>query len=375
MIVKALVGFFILFFLTNYSALSEVKSCQVIDEAIKHAVKFRKLYQEDKIECHQVSKNTFLTLVSNLIKSDTDTSSLKAHGKVLYYQGLIDKNYNYEKCIIEALATNGAAFYSNKLKYIVVPNWIKTPKVILIHEVVHALQDQKFNTKNLASKKFIFDDENIAQGALLEGDAFYVEELFLQQYPHEPTDPDISGKIDITDKSCTLPTTLLNIFDRMYYEGAEYTKSINKNEPNKINYVLENPIKTTRAIVDRSISDLNINRGFKTTLSTSVVTGRIGVFGVQAFIAQILPGIKSERIGAKLNNDYFIYDKNGHYQAFYEFDDEQSSLQFFQTAINYWNKHLIQDKHNPFKFTSNELVMTWKRTSKRVEITATWILE
>ena len=311
-------------------------SCDRAEASVIEASKVRGLKPKAFIDCHSVDKDQFLRLASHLIESDTDVKNLKEHGLALYYQGLIPKEYDYAKCILPALATNAAAFYSWKLKFFVVPNWIETPQVVLVHEAVHALQDQYYPVRHYAEKKFIFDDENMAQGAILEGDAFSLEESFLDTHPNEPADPDSSGKIALLDPACELPMPLQTMFDRMYQDGGIYMKEIRSRGMKQVDMLFKKPIKTTKAIVDKSLSDNPYSGKLSVSVSSPVLKGKIGVFGVNAFLEQKMPPNQAKKIANELVDDTFAINKKGDYEARYKFSSEQSATEFFNYLKFYW---------------------------------------
>ncbi len=86
---------------------------------------------------------------------------------------------------------------------------------VLIHEMVHALQDQHFNLKKLHQQQFGSDSE-LALAALIEGDATYtmIEVLRKDQ-------PRVAGMLDAPlEKSGNLQNAFL------YAQGARYVKAL-----------------------------------------------------------------------------------------------------------------------------------------------------
>ena len=206
-----------------------VNSCSLADEAIEEAAKLRGLKVLKPIKCKSESKENFRRFAQQTLLLDISLKQLPYEQRVLFLLGLIDEDYDYSRCFVDSLTAEAAAFYSAREDYFVVPNWSKTPKVILVHEAVHALEDQHYNTSRFGTDKFLFTDENLAAAALMEGSAMMIEQEFIALNPKEGiVDLDMSAKLKPELKNCELAETLQEIFHGIYSYGAYFTHELNK---------------------------------------------------------------------------------------------------------------------------------------------------
>ncbi len=86
--------------------------------------------------------------------------------------GLIAPDFGYAKGLVAADAERVAGYYNFDAGHFVMVHDVPQPreKYVIMHELVHALQDQHFNLKAVM-QRVLNNDEQLARSALLEGDA------------------------------------------------------------------------------------------------------------------------------------------------------------------------------------------------------------
>mgnify|MGYP006976757435 CR=1 FL=1 len=99
--------------------------------------------------------------------------------------GLLPENYSLKEALITLLEEQVAAFYDqtgHKL-YMYEGSSLNNAqqRVVLSHELVHALQDQHFNLQAILGDVKANDDRSTAVSSLLEGDATVTMNLFLMR--------------------------------------------------------------------------------------------------------------------------------------------------------------------------------------------------
>ena len=89
--------------------------------------------------------------------------------------GFIEENFDLAKQLVEVLTEQAAALYDFKTKTLYLGTWAaeELQEPALVHELVHALEDQHFNLTKF-SKKSKGADQDLARSAVIEGQASWV---------------------------------------------------------------------------------------------------------------------------------------------------------------------------------------------------------
>jgi hypothetical protein len=192
-------------------------ACARFAGALELASKLRGLSIKEHTRCVEVGKPQFTALLSEGFLDEHPPQLLQAEESLLKTIGFISKNFAYADCISSSAASAVLAFYKPELKTVFVPNWTDTSDEILVHEAVHALQDQHFNLAGFRQDGSSSSDRYLASAAVAEGDAVYVQEQFreLRGYPIE----NIQSPITLP---CELPNSLLRILDFPYDYGRYF---------------------------------------------------------------------------------------------------------------------------------------------------------
>jgi hypothetical protein len=126
-------------------------------------------------------------------------------------------------------------------------------RVILAHEICHALQDQHFNLSSLPLNAKGNDDLSIAVGSMLEGDAT----VLMQEYAVETfTGRDLFQLIDVfmIDQSALnrAPEFLRQYLLFPYLSGANFTLQLMYSRPSTRDRVFSSPPVSTEQIIHPS---------------------------------------------------------------------------------------------------------------------------
>src|SRR5262249_31954698 len=86
--------------------------------------------------------------------------------------GLIPADADYKDLVIRLLTEQVAGFYDPYAKQLYIADWIgdDLQKIVLAHEIDHALQDQNFGLEKFMKPDRDNDDAQLARQALVEGD-------------------------------------------------------------------------------------------------------------------------------------------------------------------------------------------------------------
>ncbi|MCI0457873.1 MAG: ChaN family lipoprotein [Gemmataceae bacterium] len=145
-------------------------------------------------------------------------------------------------------------YYSTKEKALYLYDDIKGnyERGVLIHEMVHALQDQHFGLKQLHQTSFS-SDSDLARAALIEGDATYTMILLL-----EKEQPRVAEMLKVPLEKAR---NLQNAF--LYAQGARYVKALKERGGwAVVNSAYRFPPRTTAAILHpEGVSTINLGPG------------------------------------------------------------------------------------------------------------------
>ncbi len=146
---------------------------------IKHEVK-RRLITRDQVEKYILDK----------FKEDKDAKRMESEEIVLKKFGLLDRDFQLKPFLVSLLKEQIAGYYDNKTKTVNLLDWVapEEQKLVLAHELTHALQDQHTDldkwepdppdtmSKNVTedNERLAIDERDTARDAVLEGQAMAV---------------------------------------------------------------------------------------------------------------------------------------------------------------------------------------------------------
>jgi hypothetical protein len=132
-----------------------------------------------------------------------------AAAKALIAFGLAPRGFDYRDLLLRILTEQIAGYYHPKTKTLYVADWLtlEEQRLVLVHELVHALQDQHFDLRRFEKGPQGESDRDLAVHALIEGEAMGV----MLTYMLKPQGLDMT--------SIPVPLTLLFEQLRMMEDG------------------------------------------------------------------------------------------------------------------------------------------------------------
>jgi len=99
--------------------------------------------------------------------------SVYADAKSAEAFGLLPKNFDLDSFMVELLTEQIAGLYDPKAHEFYIANWIplNDQRMVMAHELTHALQDQHFKIETWLKAARPNDDAELAREAFLEGSA------------------------------------------------------------------------------------------------------------------------------------------------------------------------------------------------------------
>ncbi len=119
------------------------------------------------------SREQIRAYVINEMKEDKDQAERYAGERSAEAFGLLPKGFDLDNFMIDLLTEQIAGLYDPKTHEFYVADWIPAAdqKMVMAHELTHALQDQHFKIDNWVKAARPNDDAELARESVLEGSA------------------------------------------------------------------------------------------------------------------------------------------------------------------------------------------------------------
>lgn len=117
------------------------------------------------------SRDEIRTYVLKQFKEDKNPEKRYADQKALEKFGLLPKGFELEAFLVELLTEQIAGLYDPKGEEFYIADWLQPleQRMVMAHELVHALHDQHFQVDKWQEAAKPNDDAELARGAVLEG--------------------------------------------------------------------------------------------------------------------------------------------------------------------------------------------------------------
>lgn len=153
------------------------------------------------------SREQIRAYVINEMNEDKDAAERYAGQRSAEAFGLLPKGFNLDSFMVDLLTEQIAGLYDPKAHEFYVADWIPAAdqRMVMAHELTHALQDQHFQIEDWAKAARPNDDAELAREAVLEGSAMAaMVDYLLQGTGRSLQDlPDIDPSMLIGDMEST----------------------------------------------------------------------------------------------------------------------------------------------------------------------------
>lgn len=243
------------------------KHCSRIPALVEKVSTLRKLQIIYPVTCRAVSDQDFVQHIKARFRRSNSPEALQQRELVYKAIGFIPERYAYARCAVRIAADEDGAFYDESSQTLFIRRDAATPDWILIHELVHALQDQHFQLKPMLQQP-ISGDGRAALRGLLEGDAIAVQLRAIEasaakgqpiaapnSHPGLPAEPDSSDHAkatnpDIEPSECSPPGGLADILLFSYDWGRRFVRILQESDrPNVVDAAFRTPPRTSRDIL------------------------------------------------------------------------------------------------------------------------------
>ncbi|MEJ2007220.1 MAG: hypothetical protein P8Z30_03540 [Acidobacteriota bacterium] len=244
--------------------------------------------------------------------------------------GLISRSFDLQKFLVSFYTEQAAGFYDPRTKTMYMADWIPsdTQKMVLSHELTHALQDQNFDLGHYMRAVQKDSDAEAARQAVVEG--YATAAMFQRMVGNVPISamPSFSTLFAplIRQKMAEFPVfSNAPFFFRMqalfpYIQGAAFMeKALKREDWKSLNVLFTSPPATTKAIYQPSVYFNHVPLPKvalpqRTPLSSVAGLKRVdentmGELGFDSLLGQYLTESKADTVSARWMGDrYIVYE-------------------------------------------------------------------
>jgi hypothetical protein len=301
------------------------------DEVLAEMSKLLSLPVREPLKRSVRSKDEIRAYLVRNMHEDQDSAKLHADVRTLELLGLLPKDYPLEQKLIDLLTQQIAGVYDSKGRefFIAASTPPAEQRVVMAHELTHALEDQSFHIQQWTKAAKGNDDAQFARDAVLEGSAMVAMMDYLLR-DAAPSFRDL-GSFDPalllggTDDSPELNGVPLVLKDQLlfpYLAGAAFSAKVLEAHGGwtGLRYIFEKPPASTQQIMHPDLYLRGVQpeavelprmngvvpRGWK-KLDENIM----GEFGMNQVIKQFLGKARADELAALWAGDrYAVYEQS-----------------------------------------------------------------
>ncbi|HUM04776.1 MAG TPA: hypothetical protein VLT90_04905 [Terriglobales bacterium] len=312
-----------------------------VDEILEFASQDTKLPIKEKIKRRLVERKEVQRFVQKSMKEDKDTQRLERSEVVLKKFGLLPRDFDLKRFLVEMLEEQVAGYYDPKTRTVNLLNWVDadSQRPVLAHELTHALQDQSFGLEKWLRASddpahageptpadISIDEEQAARQAVVEGQAM----VTLLDYTLAPTGKTmldmptiveamkqgmLVGAAD-TPSFSKAPIFLKETLTFPYRYGIDFTAALLSAGGKDLAYsgAFKNPPRTTREIMEpqtylsheklEPLKLLDFDKDFAGYDRFDI--GAIGEFDISVLVKQYVGDDESARLYPDWRGGYYF---------------------------------------------------------------------
>lgn len=212
---------------------SPINRTRVIRQLEAQERQIRGLQQLYPVRVRFLAPKPFKALITAQLKHDERPSDIAVSQRELNELGFLDPGQSYRKILFSGLASQPIGVYDDKSKTLYVRNQnnqaLKLERYVIVHEYTHALQDQHWNLNKIMpdnyKQTYRNSDAIIAHRALVEGDAFNVQTIYINR---SYTPAQFRGLVAYENKIPTpqLPWAIQTDFYFPYTAGTKFVQML-----------------------------------------------------------------------------------------------------------------------------------------------------
>jgi hypothetical protein len=278
------------------------------------------------------------------MNSEKDAKERYASARSAEAFGLIPKGFNLDSFLVDLLTEQIAGLYDPKTHEFYIADWIAPDeqRMVMSHELTHALQDQYFHIEAWAHAARPNDDAEMARESVLEGSAMAgMLEYMLRDKGLNLRDlPDIDPSLFVGDLTDTpmlkkAPPFIKDSLMFPYFSGLTFSMSVLRTSGwGGFNAVFDRPPASTQQIMHPDLYRADkVPDPLKVNLPTSVPgpawikleENSMGEFGWKEVLKQFLDDDRATKIASGWDGDDY---------ATFENKDTKLLMLFTRTRFN-----------------------------------------
>ncbi len=336
------------------SGTANAEFLQAADEVLADMGKLLSLPIREPLKKSVRSREEIRQFLIRQMRDDKDDAKRYADQKALEALGLIPKGYPLDQKLLSLLTEQIAGLYDPKEREFFIADWTQPAeqRVIMAHELTHALQDQYFHVEKWEEEVKSNDDAQLARESVLEGSAMIAMVDYLLRNTGKSSrdiqdfDPSLLvGDVTDSPELAQAPMVIQDEITFPYLPGAAFVHRALRtwNGWPDLHRLFENPPASTQQIlhpdlyfrgvapapVDLAPVTKAVPRGWK-KLDENV----LGEFAVQEILKQFIDKEQANAIAPSWKGDrYAIYQRESGMQTLLlirlKLADEAAATRFF----------------------------------------------
>ena len=309
---------------------SEIEFLQAADEVLADMSKLLSLPVLEPLKKSVRTREQIRDYLVKSMREDKKDDKRDADRKTLEALGLIPKGYPLDQKLLSLLTEQIAGMYDPKTREFFIADWTSPAdqRMIMAHELTHALQDQHFHVEKWGDAAKPNDDGELARSAVLEGSAtvamldYLLRDTGKSARDLSALDPSLLlGDTDGSPELADAPQILRDEMLFPYLPGATFVQHLLKAWGGwaDLHKVFENPPASTQQILHpdlylRGVAPVAVSlpplgkilpRGWK-KLDENI----LGEFGVNEVLKQFLGKQRADDLASSWTGDrYAIFER------------------------------------------------------------------
>jgi len=364
------------------SGTSNAEFLQAADQVLADMSKILSLPIKEPLKKTVRSREEIRQYLIRQMREDKDDTKRYADQKALEAMGLIPKGYPLDQKMLALLTEQIAGLYDPKEREFFIADWTEPAeqRMIMAHELTHALQDQYFHVEKWEDEVKSNDDAQLARESVLEGSATVAMIDYLLRNTGKSSrdiaDFDPSLLLGDANDSPELSEAPLVIQDEItfpYLPGATFMQHVLKtwNGWPDMHRLFENPPASTQQILHPDLYLRGVVPAQVDFMPVTKVVPRawkkldenvLGEFGFNELLKQFLGKDRADEVSPSWSGDrYAIYQRESGAQTLLlmrlKLSDEPAATRFFGAyrqllEQKYEKRTAISRRQNLFSFNT-----------------------